>query len=159
MTPDAALAAALGLTPVMGAVVWWDVTRMRIPNALVLATAGIFVVCGAWGLAWPIYGLALLAGAVVLGLGILIHAAAGGAVGAGDLKLVAALTPFVAARDIVTVLTIWALVAVVGLVAQRVAQGVLAGRPTGLLALDQRRAFPVGVILAVTAVVYLWSRV
>lgn len=159
MSPAPALAAALAMTPLLAAVVWQDMARLRIPNGLVLGVVAVFGVCGLWGLPLDVFALALVAGIAVLAAGVLIHNAAAGHVGAGDLKLIAALTPFIAWRDLGGLLLLWAVVTVAGLMVHRLARAVARGRVTGWAAIDQSRFFPLGVLLGVTMILYLWWRV
>lgn len=87
------------VTPVCLWVMWSDLKAMRIPNISVLTLAGIFVVVGLWAVTpiWPDYAwrIAIMVFALVIGF----IANAGGLMGAGDSKFIAAAAPFVAPAD------------------------------------------------------------
>jgi prepilin peptidase CpaA len=88
MSPELAIAIAVLLVPVAAAVTYYDVRYRRIPNVLVLSTllGGLILnlsFAGLWGLLSSLSGCAL-----ALALMLVLHVL--GAMGAGDVKLFAA---------------------------------------------------------------------
>ena len=152
----AALAVATAAMAVLMLITaWFDLKALRIPNWCVLAVLGIFLVTGLWGLPFDVFAWRLLHGVIVLFLGFGLYSIGAGHVGGGDIKMIAALTPFIPGSDVGFVLVLFALLAIVGLVVQRLVRAVLRGRKTGWAALDQRRFFPVGLLLGGTIMIYL----
>jgi prepilin peptidase CpaA len=92
--------------PICFYVAFTDLRDMRITNQAVLALAAGFILVGLFVLPLPVYGMRLVQMVVVLLIGILLNA--GGAVGAGDAKFVAAAAPFIAAGDLRLLLVIFA---------------------------------------------------
>lgn len=148
-TATAAMAVLMALTA------WFDLKALRIPNWCVLAVLGVFLVTGLWGLPLELFGWRLLQGVIVLVVGFGLYTVSGGHVGGGDIKMIAALTPFIAGPDVGFVLLIFALLSLAGIMLHRLARAVLRERKTGWAALDQRRFFPVGLLLGGTIMIYL----
>lgn len=155
METSALAAATAAMAVLMAVTAWFDLKALRIPNWCVLAALGIFLVTGLWGLPLEVVAWRLLHGVIVLFLGFGLYMVAGGQVGGGDIKMIAALTPFIAGSDVGLVLILFALLALVGLLVQRLVRAVLRERKTGWAALDQRRFFPVGLLLGGTIMIYL----
>lgn len=155
METSALAAATAAMAVLMAVTAWFDLKALRIPNWCVLAALGIFLVTGLWGLPLEVFAWRLLHGVIVLFLGFGLYMVAGGQVGGGDIKMIAALTPFIAGSDVGLVLVLFALLALVGLLVQRLARAMLRERKTGWAALDQRRFFPVGLLLGGTIMIYL----
>lgn len=155
METSALAAATAAMAVLMAVTAWFDLKALRIPNWCVLAVLGIFLVTGLWGLPLEVVAWRLLHGVIVLFLGFGLYMVAGGQVGGGDIKMIAALTPFIAGSDVGLVLILFALLALVGLLVQRLVRAVLRERKTGWAALDQRRFFPVGLLLGGTIMIYL----
>lgn len=153
------IVALTAMTPLMLYVIWSDLKSLRIPNWVVLAVVAVFLVTGLWGLPLETFLWRLVHGLVVLVIGFLIFAVAGGKVGGGDMKLVAALVPFIAGAHAILVLGIYAVVTFAGLFVHRLIRAYLRGRQTGWLALDQKIYFPVGLILGLTILIYLGAEV
>lgn len=152
----AALAVATAAMAVLMLITaWFDLKALRIPNWCVLAVLGIFLVTGLWGLPFDVFAWRLLHGVIVLILGFGLYSIGAGHVGGGDIKMIAALTPFIPGPDVGFVLVLFALLAIAGLVVQRLVRAILRGRKTGWAALDQRRFFPVGLLLGGTIMIYL----
>jgi prepilin peptidase CpaA len=128
---------------------------LRIPNWCVLAVVGLFIVTGLWGLPLDLFAWRFLQGVIVLFVGFGLYSISGGRVGGGDIKLIAALTPFIAGPDVAFVLLIFAALSVIGLMLHRLVRGFLRGRKTGWAALDQKRFFPAGLLLGGTIMIYL----
>ncbi|HUF55766.1 MAG TPA: prepilin peptidase [Thermohalobaculum sp.] len=151
--------ALIAMTPLMAYVMWSDLKSLRIPNWVVLAVLGVYLVTGLWGLPLEVFlwRLAFAAGFLVVGFGI--FALAGGKVGAGDMKLIAVLIPFVSASDVLFVLFVYGVVTLVGLMLHRLIRARLKGRKTGWMALDQSIYYPVGLVLGITTLIYLGVQV
>ncbi len=156
MMETAALAVATAaMAVVMAITAWIDLKALRIPNWCVLAVLGIFIVTGLWGLPLETFAWRLLHGLILLVLGFGLYSVAGGRVGGGDIKMIAALTPFVPGAHVGFVLILFALLALVGLLVHRLVRAMLRDRQTGWAALDQKRFFPVGLLLGGTIMIYL----
>ena len=149
------IVALVAMTPLMVYVMWSDLKSLRIPNWVVLAVLGIFLVTGLWGLPLETFLWRLVHAAVFLAIGFAIFAVAGGKVGAGDMKLIAVLVPFIAGAHAMFVLLVYTIVTFAGLMIHRMIRAYLRGRKTGWLALDQQIYYPVGLILGVTILIYL----
>ncbi|MEM1384822.1 MAG: prepilin peptidase [Pseudomonadota bacterium] len=153
-TPALAIA-VIALTPLMVLIAWHDLKAMRIPNWSVLAVVGVFLATGIWGLPFEEFLWRLGIGIVVLIAGFLIFSIASNQIGAGDLKLIAALAPFLAGPDVARIMLIFALVAIAGLILHRLARAVRRGRETGWKAIDQSTYFPAGILLGATIMIHL----
>jgi len=156
MMSTASLAIALAaMIPLMAYTIREDLKSLRIPNWVVLAVLVLFIATGSWGLPLDTFFWRLLYGVVALGLGIGLYAIGAGKVGAGDLKLIAALVPFVNPRDVSFVLLVYSVVTIIGLFGHRMIRAKLHGRETGWKAIDQKIYFPLALILGVTIVIYM----
>ncbi|WP_370287213.1 prepilin peptidase [Pseudooceanicola nanhaiensis] len=100
-----ALVLAIPAIPLSLYTCWSDLRGMRIPNGTVLLLAGAFVVLGPFLIPFETYLWRLAQLGVMLVLGILANA--GGLVGAGDAKFVAAAAPYIAAGDLRFVLALF----------------------------------------------------
>jgi len=157
MDTSALIAATVAMAVLMGLAGWFDLRQLRIPNWCVLAVVGLYIVTGLWGLTFDVFAWRFLHGVIVLFIGFGLYSISGGNVGGGDVKLIAALTPFIAGRDIGFVLVTFAITAFSGLLLHRFARGLIRDRKTGWAALDQKRFFPAGLLLGATIMVYLVS--
>ena len=155
METQALALATAAMAVLMAITAWFDLKALRIPNWCVLAVLGIFVVTGLWGLPLEVVGWRLLYALIVLVVGFGIYSLSDGRVGGGDVKMIAALTPFVPGSAVGFVLLVFALLSFVGLIIHRLIRAILRGRQTGWMALDQRRFFPVGLLLGGTIMIYL----
>ncbi len=158
MMETTALAAATAAMAVLMAITaWFDLKALRIPNWCVLGVLAVFLVTGLWGLPLDVFAWRLLHGVIVLVLGFGLYTVAGGHVGGGDIKLIAAMTPFIPGSAVGFVLIVFVVLCFVfvGLLIHRLVRSVLRGRKTGWAALDQRRFFPVGLLLGGTIMIYL----
>ncbi|MEO1493785.1 MAG: prepilin peptidase [Pseudomonadota bacterium] len=151
-----ALAAML---PLMAVMAWSDLKVLKIPNWLVLAVLAVFLVCGLWGLPLETFGWRLAQGAIVLVIGFLIFAAGG--IGGGDAKMAAALAPFVVPVEVLPFLALYAVMTLFLMAILRIVQHFARHETTGWMAVDQlhkpprERVFPMGLIFAMTVVLYM----
>lgn len=147
------------MVPLMVLMAYYDLKYLIIPNALVLTVFVVFLVTGLWGLPTDVFGWRLLHGLIVLVIGFGLFAL--GAVGGGDVKMASALTPYVAGGDAVRLLVLYAIIALVLVAVLRLVMQFARHSETGWLAIDQlkkparERDFPMGLIFAMTIVVYL----
>ena len=155
METQALIAATAVMAVLMGLAGWFDLKALRIPNWCVLAVVGLFIVTGIWGLPLDIFAWRLLHGVIVLFVGFGLYSISGGNVGGGDIKLIAALTPFIAGSDLGFVLVTFALLSFAGLMVHRLVRAMLRDRKTGWAALDQKRFFPAGLLLGGTIMIYM----
>ncbi|MGH1466289.1 MAG: prepilin peptidase [Cognatishimia sp.] len=86
------------VVPICFYVAWSDMRAMRIPNYAVMTLLAVYLVVGLIALPFDVYLWRYLHVVVALGVGILLNA--GGVVGAGDAKFVAAAAPFVPIADL-----------------------------------------------------------
>ncbi|REC58946.1 hypothetical protein DRV84_01615 [Rhodosalinus sediminis] len=140
--------------PICLYVAWSDLATMKIPNKANLALAGVFLVVGLWALPLAEYPWRLAQLAGVLVVGILLNA--GGLLGAGDAKFLAAAAPFVAPGDALAVTVLFAGVLLAAYVSHRLARAT----PLGALAPDweswqRTKDFPMGFALGPTLLAYL----
>ncbi len=156
---EALLVVFLTLTPLMLVITYIDFKFLRIPNWSVLAVFAVFLVVGPWGLPIDVFLWRLLYAVVVLVLVYGLYSVAAPIVGAGDLKLISALVPFVADARLGGFLLIYALVAIISLFAFWVARRALRGRETEWEALNQGKFIPVGVLLGLSMVIHLGADV
>ena len=155
METQALLAATAAMAVLMGLASWYDLKALRIPNWCVLGVVGVFIVTGLWGLPLELFAWRFLHGVIVLFVGFGLYSISGGRVGGGDIKLIAALTPFIAGADVLFVLGVFALLSFAGIMIHRLVRGLLRGRVTGWAALDQKRFFPAGLLLGGTIMIYM----
>ena len=155
METSALAVATVAMAVLMAITAWFDLKALRIPNWCVLAVLALFLVTGLWGLPLDVFAWRLLHGVIVLVLGFGLYSVAGGHVGGGDIKLIAALTPFIPGAHVGFVLLVFVLVCFAGLLIHRMVRAFLRGRKTGWAALDQRQFFPVGLLLGGTIMIYL----
>jgi len=101
-------------------VAWRDLSAMKIPNIAVYALFGVFVVLGPFVMPLETYGMRIVQAFVALLIGMLLNA--GGAMGAGDSKFLAAAAPFVAFQDLVLIFFIISGCLLCAFVAHRIAR-------------------------------------
>ena len=149
-----ALVLAIPAIPLSLYTCWSDLRGMRIPNGTVLLLAGTFVVLGPFLMPFETYLWRLAQLGVMLVLGILANA--GGLVGAGDAKFVAAAAPYVAAGDLRFVLALFTANLLAAFATHRLA------KHSGLRRLapdweswSRGRDFPMGLALGGTLSLYL----
>lgn len=159
--------AIVTMVPLMVFTAIWDARTLKIPNWVPLTALVIYVVTGLWGLEIETFLWGLGTGAAVLVLffalyTFLYYAGAGG-IGAGDLKLMSAMVPFVAMQDAFIVLLIYTgstiLLALVFAVLW--ARQAKRDEDSEWLSLNQtnqrfrKRTPPVGVAIAATTIFYM----
>ena len=86
-------------------VAFTDLSQMRITNQAVVVLGGLFLVLGPFVLTFDLYLWRLAQLAIMLVLGVLLNA--GGAMGAGDAKFLAAAAPYVALGDMRVLIVIF----------------------------------------------------
>lgn len=159
MMDTGALAVATAVMSVLvGLIAWFDLKQLRIPNWSVLGVIALFLVTGLWGLEFSTYLWRILHGVIVLFVGFGLYQFAGGHVGGGDIKLIAALTPFIAGRDLLFVLTVFAVLSFAGIMMHKFIRNRLKGRTTGWAAMDQKKFFPAGLLLGGTMMIYMLTQ-
>ena len=156
-TALAVATAAMGVLMLM--IAWYDLKELRIPHWTILGIVAVYVVTGLWGLPTHLFAWRLLYGVIVLLVGFGLYTVSGGNIGGGDIKMMAALTPFIGGlRDLGFVLMTYALVSIVGLIVLKIVRKFLRERHTGWKAFDQKRFFPAGLLLGLTIMLYLGVR-
>lgn len=154
---QSALAAAWLLPfalPICLYVAFTDLRAMRITNQAVVALALAFAVVGPFVFPFQDYLWALAQLAIVLLVGIVLNA--GGVMGAGDAKFIAAAAPYIAIGDLSLILPLFAAVLLAAYGAHRLAKYT----PLRRLAPDwdsweKGKKFPMGFALGPTLAVYL----
>lgn len=167
---EAALAAAMALVPLMLIGAYLDLRYLRLPNWLAIACFGLFLAIAvadialndATGMTWSLMGWRVLYGAIALVAGFVLFSV--GVVGGGDVKLLAACVPFIAPIDLASVLVIYCVAALVGVLAVWLLNVSKLGARTGWATWATRNErgrlnFPWGVALAATMILYLVLRV
>ncbi|WP_372836550.1 prepilin peptidase [Puniceibacterium confluentis] len=154
LTRSAALWFAPLVVPICLYVCYTDLSEMRIRNHAVVALFAVFAVVGLIALPMDVYLWRYVHLAVMLLVGILLNA--GGVMGAGDAKFMAAAAPLVAVPDLRLLLALFTANLLAAFVAHRIARG------TGLrrLAPDWKSwtsgsKFPMGLALGGTLALYL----
>lgn len=149
-----ALVLAIPAIPLSLYTCWSDLRGMRIPNGTVLLLAGAFVILGPVLMPFETYLWRLAQLGVMLVLGILANA--GGLVGAGDAKFVAAAAPYIAVGDLRFVLALFTANLLAAFATHRLA------KHSGLRRLapdweswSRGRDFPMGLALGGTLSLYL----
>lgn len=147
------------MVPLMIVACYTDLKTLKIPNLVVLLVVVAYLVTGLWGLPTDVFLWRLLAGVIVLFIGYAAWTT--GVVGGGDVKMAAAIAPFIVPSDLAVVLLIFSIVSVVLLVMLWIVQRMLGERRTGWMAIDQvggsvwKRSFPMGLVLGLTTTFYL----
>lgn len=142
------------VTPICIYVAYMDMKSMRIPNPSVVALFAVFAIIGLIALPFEDYlwRYVHLVVALLIGMGL----NAGGLVGAGDAKFVAAAAPFVALSDLTQIALIFATALLAAWAAHRVAK--YAGLRKVFPDWDswtKEKDFPMGLALGPTLIIYL----
>ena len=144
------------VTPVCLWVMWSDLKAMRIPNTSVLTLAGIFVIVGLWAVTpfWPDYAWRIAIMFIALVIGFIANA--GGLMGAGDSKFIAAAAPFVAPADWRIIIFLFTANLLACFVTHRLAKHTPLRRlAPSWVSWDRGKKFPMGFALGATLVIYL----
>ena len=154
LTPWAASWFLPFVTPICIYVAYMDMKSMRIPNPSVVALFAVFAIVGLVALPFDVYlwHYVHLVVALLIGMGL----NAGGLVGAGDAKFVAAAAPFVAIADLSQIALIFATALLAAWLAHRVAKHTAIRRMfPDWDSWTMKKDFPMGLALGPTLVVYL----
>ena len=140
--------------PICVWVAWTDLSLMLIRNQAVMVLAAVFLVIGLIALPFSEYPWRLATLFVVLAIGIVANA--GGLMGAGDAKFIAAAAPFIDPDDVVLLCLIFAANLLAAFTAHRIA------KHTSLHKLapewkswSRGHKFPMGFSLGSTLAIYL----
>ena len=140
--------------PILFLAVWQDLKRMKLPNVLCAAVLAVYVVAGPFVLPIDVWLWRWINLGVVLAVGFVLFAVAN--VGAGDVKMAAAMAPFVAAGDAAAVMQLFAAFLLAAFFSHRALRAIPAVRR---LAPDwvswTRRDFPMGLAIVGTFAAYL----
>ncbi|MEO0743922.1 MAG: prepilin peptidase [Pseudomonadota bacterium] len=140
--------------PICLYVAFTDLREMRITNQAVIVLALVFAVVGAFVFPFQTYLWALAQLAVVLIVGIVLNA--GGVMGAGDAKFLAAAAPYIAIGDLNLILPLFAAVLLAAFGAHRLAKFTsLRNLAPDWDSWEQGRKFPMGFALGPTLALYL----
>ncbi|MEM1273070.1 MAG: prepilin peptidase [Pseudomonadota bacterium] len=131
--------------------IYSDVREFKIRNYAVLALIAGFVVLGPFALDWAEYFWRFAHFAVVFAIGYGLWAFTG--LGAGDAKIAAAISLFVALPDVTSVLLIW-LVAMIVMALLYSRRAVQVAQTDGVRA-ARKMEVPFGIALAPTLIAYL----
>lgn len=152
------------LVPLLLYTAWSDVKTLKIPNWIPLCVLVIYLVTGIWGLPLDVFLWGLAAGVITLVAFIILYAVVDamglGGIGAGDLKLLAAVIPFMSGKDLLMLLVLYFIaVMVVWLIFTIV--WARKKRESSLASLNQegtkygRRTPPMGVAIAGAMIAYM----
>lgn len=96
------------MVPLLLYTAWSDIKTLKIPNWIPLAILVIYLITGLWGLPLDVFLWGLGAGVITLIVFIVLYGVLDsmgvGGIGAGDLKLLAAVIPFMFASDLLMIL-------------------------------------------------------
>lgn len=134
----------------------WDLRRMRIPNWLNGAIAVLFLPQGLVFLPPEEVALRYVAGLGVLAVCFGVFAL--GRMGGGDVKMLAACTPYVAWEHAGAAMQLLALALLVGLALVLGARALLRGRGTQWHSLRPKARFPMGVSIGAAMIAYFALR-
>lgn len=127
---------------------------MRITNQAVVALVVVFVVIGLIALPLDVYGMRLVQLVAMLIIGMLLTA--GGAMGAGDAKFIAAAAPYVAFADMRLMLAILAACLLAAVTTHRLARLTPIRRATShWKSWEMGKLFPMGLTLGSSLALYL----
>lgn len=153
LPPLAAAVFLLAAAPICAFVIFSDLSRMKIPNlangALVLA----YAVLGLFVLEFDQYLWHWSHLVVLLIIGIILNA--GGAMGAGDAKFIAAAGPYIATADIRLMIVLFSACLLGGFVAHRLAKRTPLRKAVPHWVSWTSNRFPMGFPLGMTLVGYL----
>lgn len=124
-----------------------DMRTLKIPNWSVLAIFGVFLATGSWGLPFDVFLWRIGYAVAALFVGFLLYQLVKGKVGAGDLKLIAALAPFLSGANLIDFCIIYVAVSIIGLMSFMMLRRWVDAETTHWRALAQRHYYPAGVLL------------
>jgi prepilin peptidase CpaA len=148
------LAAFAVATPLMLLTIYFDLKQMRIPNKLTLTVVAAFLLVGGVFLEPTELAFRVLAGLLVLTIGFILYNF--GRIGGGDIKMLAAIAPFVPVTDAPVVMMLLSALLLIGLggilIARRLVPATVAAN---WKALDRKSSYPMGLSIAAAMIVYL----
>ncbi|MGR3465566.1 A24 family peptidase [Limimaricola sp.] len=153
--PDAIPAAMPALplilaAPLMAMMIWTDLRHMRIPNRLVGAVALLGLGCAAFGLLPDLLPRLVAGGAVfVIGLGLF----AIGAMGGGDVKMLAVLVPLVPPEALPAFGVLLSVTMLAGVLLLTGVRRVAGGPESSWVSLQARGRYPLGLSIAAAAMI------
>lgn len=132
----------------------FDLTRMKIPNWVVLGLFASFLLLGPFALDLPDFGIRLLQTAVVLTIGFLLSAYAG--IGGGDGKFAAAAVAFVSPGEYGVIMVSLGVMSLTAVALHRFVGRLSAMKPMteNWVSYRDTTKFPFGLPLAATLVFY-----
>ena len=140
--------------PLCAYTIYTDLAFMRITNVTVIALAAVFVLIGPIALPFDSYLWHLLAMVVALVVGIFMNA--GGLMGAGDAKFIAAATPFIALGDVRFVMALFMATLVAAYSIHRAAKySPLRKLAPQWVSWHEAKKFPMGLALGTVLAAYL----
>ncbi|MEL6607492.1 MAG: prepilin peptidase [Pseudomonadota bacterium] len=153
--PDrAALVFLVLLVPIWLYMSWYDMARLKIINGLVLLTFAIFLVLGPFVMPMGVYVGQLIQACVVLAIMLVLYA--GGAMGGGDAKFIAAASPYFLREDLLLVSMIFCACGVAAFVTHRLFRVIGADRMAPLWSSWRAgKRFPLGFALGGVVSLYL----
>lgn len=140
--------------PICFYVAFTDLREMRITNQAVIVLAVIYLVLGPILMPLPEYGWGLIRLVAALVIGIMLNA--GGAMGAGDAKFIAAAAPYIHPGDVQVLIKLLAAVLLAAVVTHRLAKYTPLKRlAPHWTSWSKKRDFPMGLALGGTLALYL----
>ncbi len=142
--------------PICLYVIYTDLSKMIIPNIMVLALLGVFIIIGPFVLPFETYLWRFAHFGVVLAVGYIFYLIAG--IGAGDVKFAAAMATFIALPDWGFALILYTVFSLLGLLLHQIARriGFIQRITSGWKSFDLKQGhYPLGISLAVMHLVYL----
>ena len=138
-------------TPLCIWAAWSDLKFLKIPNILSILLGLVFVVSGIFLLPLDEYLWRLLIGVAAVLVGFLIYLS--GLIGGGDIKLFAAMLPFITPNELYAFTFLVSITALSGVAAHRVV-GKLGLAPAGWKSWEGGKKYPLGLSLAGALIFY-----
>lgn len=157
LSATAALVFLVATAPICAFVIFSDLARMKIPNLANMALLLVFAVLGPFVMEWDQYFWHWTHAIVLLIIGILMNA--GGAMGAGDAKFIAAAGPYISTVDVRLMIVLFAACILAGYAAHRIARLTpIRSAVPHWESWEAGSRFPMGFPLAMTLVLYLSAK-
>lgn len=141
------------LSPLLMAVILFDLRSLKLPNLLSILMAALFVVSVSWSLPLPELAWRIVAAFLVLILGMGLNAA--GLLGGGDVKVLSALTLFIPTQDWLSFVFVLCVATIVGIAGLLIVRKVLRGRKVTWLGLVESGRYPMGLSIGLAGLYQL----
>lgn len=141
------------LSPLLMAVILFDLRSLKLPNLLSIMMAALFVVAVSWSLPLPEVAWRFAAAFIVLIIGMGLNAA--GLLGGGDVKVLSALTLFIPTQGWLSFVFVLCIATIVGIAGLLIVRKLLRGRKVTWLGLVQSGRYPMGLSIGLAGLYQL----